>query len=297
MILAPVAVFRPRSFLAAGNRATELGPKARIMGIINVTPDSFSDGGLHAGADSAVAAARRLFAEGADIIDIGGESTRPGAEPVSAIEEQRRVLPVIEALAAEWPAGKEGPLVSIDTYRAETAELALAAGAGMVNDVWGLQREPALALAVSRHGAGLCIMHNGRGRARPVDQIADQIAWFRTSLAIAEAAGIATDRILLDPGFGFAKDTGDNIALMGRLGELHALGLPLLAGTSRKRFIGAITGQEAAARDVGTAASNVVLRLAGAGVFRVHNVPVNREGLAVADAMVDWSVSRRRADD
>ncbi|WP_299862459.1 dihydropteroate synthase [uncultured Hoeflea sp.] len=283
----PFTVFESRTLQLARGASIELGPRARIMGIVNATPDSFSDGGLHAAAGDAIAAAKSMTAEGADIIDIGGESTRPGAEPVSAREEQRRILPVIEALA-----GAPGLLISVDTWRAETADLALRAGAHMVNDVWGLQREPKIANVAARHGAGVAIMHTGRERDVDPDPVRDQIAWFNASLDIAQGAGIETGRILLDPGFGFAKNADLNMELMVRFAELHDLGLPLLAGTSRKRFIGALTGRDAADRDVGTTATSVALRLAGAAIFRVHNVGFNRDGLAVADAMVQ--ISRKK---
>ncbi|PWW04428.1 dihydropteroate synthase [Hoeflea marina] len=290
MMLAQRNVFEPRLLTVAKGRGLQLGPQARIMGILNVTPDSFSDGGLDPGVDAAVARARTLVSDGADIIDIGGESTRPGADPVRAIEEQRRVLPVIAALA-----GEGGYLISIDTYRSETARLALEAGAHMVNDVWGLQYDPTIASVAADFGAGVCIMHTGRGRERLADPIADQFAWFTRSLDIARKAGIEAQSLLLDPGFGFAKEElDDNLALIGRFAELHGLGLPLMAGTSRKRFIGTMTGRDAGERDAGTAATSAMLRLAGAGVFRVHNVAINRDALAVADAMVHWSLSQEQ---
>ncbi|WP_110031151.1 dihydropteroate synthase [Hoeflea marina] len=289
-MLAQRNVFEPRLLTVAKGRGLQLGPQARIMGILNVTPDSFSDGGLDPGVDAAVARARTLVSDGADIIDIGGESTRPGADPVRAIEEQRRVLPVIAALA-----GEGGYLISIDTYRSETARLALEAGAHMVNDVWGLQYDPTIASVAADFGAGVCIMHTGRGRERLADPIADQFAWFTRSLDIARKAGIEAQSLLLDPGFGFAKEElDDNLALIGRFAELHGLGLPLMAGTSRKRFIGTMTGRDAGERDAGTAATSAMLRLAGAGVFRVHNVAINRDALAVADAMVHWSLSQEQ---
>ncbi|WP_417434237.1 dihydropteroate synthase [Hoeflea sp.] len=284
MQLPPDSVFDPKTLRLGRDRAIELGPRARLMGILNVTPDSFSDGGLHADARIAVDAALAMVGEGADMVDIGGESTRPGAEPVSALEEQRRVMPVIEALSAHPEV-----LISVDTWRAETARLALAAGAHLVNDVWGLQREPEMARVVADAGAAVAIMHTGRDRERLPDLVEDQFSWFAESLEIARKAGIADDRILIDPGFGFAKDAGDNLELMVRFGELHALGLPLLAGTSRKRFLGGLTGREAPDRDVGTTATSVALRLAGAAMFRVHNVAFNKDGLAVADAMVQSS--------
>ena len=280
----PDSVFHPKSLRLGRGRSIGLGPKARLMGILNVTPDSFSDGGQHADANLAVDAALAMIGEGADIIDIGGESTRPGAASVSALEEQRRIMPVIEALS-----GRESVLISVDTWRAETARIALAAGAHLINDVWGLQREPEMAKVVADAGAAVAIMHTGRERERLPDLVEDQFHWFAASLAIAGKAGIGDDQVILDPGFGFAKDAADNLELMARFAELHTLGLPLLAGTSRKRFIGGLTGREASERDAGTVATSVALRLAGAAMFRVHNVAFNKDGLAVVDAMVQSS--------
>lgn len=286
-------MFDPVAWPLAHGRFLELGPRAVIMGVLNVTPDSFSDGGRYARVEAALAQARRMAGEGAAIIDVGGESTRPGGAAVDAAEEQRRILPVIEALAADGEA-----LVSVDTYRAATARLAVAAGAHIVNDVRGLQREPDMARVAAETGAGLVIMHTGRDRERLADPLADQIAFLSASLAIARAAGVEEGRIALDPGFGFAKETaGENLDLMARLGELHALGRPLFVGASRKRFIGAVTGREAAdARDPGTAATSVVTRLQGAAAFRVHDVAMNADALAVADAMIARGVTARRDD-
>ena len=219
--------------------------------------------------------------EGAAILDIGGESTRPGADPVTASEEQDRILPVIEALSR---AGRA--IISVDTYRAETARLAVAAGAHIVNDVHGLQREPDIAGVAASTGAGLCIMHTGRDRVKLDDVVDDQRHFLERSLEIATRAGVARGQIVLDPGFGFAKDTNENLALMARFGELHLFGLPILAGTSRKRFIGAVTGREALERGAGTAATTALLRIAGAAVFRVHDVAINRDALLIADAML-----------
>jgi dihydropteroate synthase len=272
-----------RSWQLAHGRKADLGPRALVMGILNVTPDSFSDGGRFDRFDAAIAQAERMIEEGADIVDIGGESTRPGAAVISAQEEQERVLPVIERLAAET-----GVLLSIDTYREETARLAVQAGAHIVNDVWGLQREPGIARVAAETGAGLVIMHTGRGRQKLPDIIEDQRLFLGRSLEIARDAGIADDRIVLDPGFGFAKEnTEDNLSLMARFGELHALGFPLAVGTSRKRFIGHLTGREGDDRDIGTAATSAILRLKGAVIFRVHNVAFNRDALVFADAMLE----------
>lgn len=264
----------------AHGRHLDIGAKSLLMGILNVTPDSFSDGGEFDRPEPALQQARRMIGEGAAIIDVGGESTRPGAGAVSAREEQSRILPVIEALSSDG-----GTLVSVDTYRAETARLAVAAGAHIVNDVHGLQREPDIAHVAAETGAGLVIMHTGRGREKLADVIADQFLFLNRSLEIARDAGIPDDRIVLDPGFAFAKDGEENLELMARFGELRALGFPLLVGTSRKRLARHLVGGSDEGRDVGTAATSVILRLKGASIFRVHNVAVNRDALAFADAM------------
>lgn len=271
-----------RRWQLAHGRCLDLGPKAVVVGILNVTPDSFSDGGLFAAPKEAIAQARRMVGEGAVVIDVGGESTRPGFAPVTAEEEQARVLPVIEALVTAGEA-----LISIDTYREDTARRAVAAGAHIVNDVWGLQREPGIAQVAAETGAGLVIMHTGRERQKLPDVIDDQLFFLRKSLEIARASGVADGQIVLDAGFGFAKETTEeNLALMARFSELQALGFPLMAGTSRKRFIGGATGREPAQRAEGTAATSVILRLKGADLFRVHDVAINVDALAVVDAML-----------
>ena len=267
----------------AHGRSVRLGPQAIIMGILNVTPDSFSDGGKHFKPDAAIAQARKMVAEGATIIDVGGESTKPNATPVSALQEQRRVLPVIEALASE-----KSILISIDTYREETARMAVNAGAHIVNDVWGLQREPGIAYVSKETGAGLCIMHTGRDRDILADPIDDQRVFLRRSLEIAARCGVRDDSIILDPGFGFAKETAEaNLEIMVRIRELEDLGYPLMAGTSRKRFLGSVTDRaKAEERDVVTAASSAILRMAGVDLFRVHNVAFNKDAVVLADAML-----------
>ncbi|UGX86930.1 dihydropteroate synthase [Phyllobacterium meliloti] len=270
-----------REWRLAHGRSLTLGPVSVIMGVLNVTPDSFSDGGVHLALDKAIEGARAMIAEGAAIIDVGGESTRPGATRVDPKTEQSRVLPVIEALAKETDV-----LISVDTYREETARLAVAAGAHIVNDVWGVQREPAIADLAAKTGAGLVIMHTGRERERDPDVIVDQFAFLNRSLEIAKLAGVAHDQIVLDPGFGFAKETEENLALIRRFGELKAFGYPFLAGTSRKRFLGAVTGRDADERDAATAATSAILRLAGADVFRVHDVKTNRDALVMTDAIL-----------
>lgn len=272
----------------AHGRHIDLGGRAVVMGILNVTPDSFSDGGLFDAPGSAVDQARRMLDEGAAIIDVGGESTRPGAAPVTAEEEQARVLPVIEALVREGRA-----VISVDTYREETARKAVAAGAHIVNDVWGLQREPGIGQVAAETGAGLVIMHTGRGRQKLLDVIEDQFVFLRRSLEIARDAGVADASVVLDPGFGFAKETAEeNLDLMVRFQELHDLGHPLMVGTSRKRFLGNVTGREPAGRGAATAATSAILRLKGAQLFRVHDVAINVDALAVADAMLARQAGR-----
>ncbi|OHV88341.1 dihydropteroate synthase [Mesorhizobium sp. ORS 3428] len=271
-----------RRWQLAHGRHLDLGPKAVVVGILNVTPDSFSDGGLFIAPEKAIAQAHRMVEEGAAIIDVGGESTRPGFAPITAEEEQARVLPVIEALASSGEA-----LISVDTYREDTARRAVAAGAHIVNDVWGLQREPGIARIAAETGAGLIIMHTGREREKLPDVIEDQLLFLRKSLEIARDSGVGDGQIVLDAGFGFAKETTEeNLDLMARFSELRALGFPMMAGTSRKRFIGGVTGREPAERAVGTAATSVILRLKGADLFRVHDVAINVDALAVADAML-----------
>ena len=266
--------------LAHGRRLA-LGARAAIMGILNVTPDSFSDGGRHVAEADALRAADRMLADGADIIDIGGESTRPGAEAVSAETEQARALPIVEALASRAEA-----LTSIDTYRASTALKAIRSGAHIVNDVWGLRRDPDLAHVVADTGAGVVIMHSNRERETLLPPIDDQLAYFEESLAIARGAGIEDEAIALDPGFGFGKETVEaNLAVMVGLERLVSLGYPILIGSSRKRFLGTITGRDPEGRDVATAATSALLRMKGAAIFRVHDVASNRDALAVADAL------------
>ncbi len=272
--------FEPRVWHLAHGRQIELGPRSVLMGILNVTPDSFSDGGRYGGDVSrAVEAALGLVEEGAGIIDIGGESTRPGAVPVTADEEMARILPVIEALAK-----RSDCLISVDTYRSETAAAAVERGAHIVNDVWGAQRDRAIADVAARTGAGLCLMHTGRERERLADVIEDQVQFLEVSLAIAAKAGVETSRIVLDPGFGFAKNAHEDLTLMMRLGALHRFGRPLLVGTSRKRFVRGTLTHETADSDAATAATSVLLRERGAAIFRVHRIGPSRDALALTDA-------------
>ncbi|MBX3596387.1 MAG: dihydropteroate synthase [Rhizobiaceae bacterium] len=274
-------VMSPIRWHLAHNRHLDLGPVAHIMGILNVTPDSFSDGGRYVQLEEALKQCERMVEEGASIIDIGGESTRPGAEPVSAGEEQDRILPVIEALAR-----RSNVLISVDTYRAETARLAVERGAHIVNDVWGLQHDPSIAGVAAATGAGLVIMHNSRGRESRPSPVEDQFQFLNRSLEIAQIAGVKRSRIVLDPGFGFGKDAAEDIDLMANFQSLKEFEMPFLVGTSRKRFLGALTGRDAQDRDIATAATSVILRMKGAAIFRVHNVAASRDALAVTDAIL-----------
>lgn len=260
----------------------DLGKRTLVMGILNVTPDSFSDGGRYTSVEAALAHARRMADEGADILDLGGESTRPGATEVPAEEEIARVVPVIERLAAD-----SFPPISIDTYKTATAEAALRAGAVIVNDVWGLQREPDIASAAASHGAAVIVMHNRTDIAPEIDIIEDMKVFFGRSLAIARKAGVPDDHVILDPGVGFGKTFEQNLQAVARVGELKALGHPVLMGTSRKRMIGALIGADRPVSDrlQGTIASNVAAILAGADIVRVHDVAAHRDAAAVADAI------------
>jgi dihydropteroate synthase len=253
------------------------------MGVVNVTPDSFSDGGAFEDAGAAIAHGRRLAAEGADILDIGGESTRPGAEPVPADEELRRVLPVVEGLAG-------AARISIDTMKLRVAEAALDAGASYVNDVTAFRHEPELAALVADRGADCCLMHMlGEPRTmqrdpRYADVVADVKAFLAERLAYAVAAGVAEERIQLDPGIGFGKTLEHNLELLRRLDELTDLGRPLVIGTSRKSFLGRITGRDVTERIPGTIATCVLALERGARVFRVHDVAEVADALKVTAA-------------
>jgi dihydropteroate synthase len=269
----------------------------RMMGVVNVTPDSFSDGGLYLDAGAAIAHARELVGEGAEIVDVGGESTRPGAEPVSAEEELRRVLPVVEGIAAGKRA-PTGPRISIDTSKAAVARACVEAGATLVNDVSALRGDPEMAGFVAQSGVECCLMHM-RGEPRTMqadprygDVVDDVRAFLEERMVHAVDEGVREERIMLDPGIGFGKTLAHNLALLARLDELAALGRPLVVGTSRKSFIGRIladaAGREepvaASERLPGTIATNVLAYERGASVFRVHEVAPVRAALLVAAA-------------
>jgi len=260
-------------------------PDAVVMGVINVTPDSFSDGGEWLDADAAAAHGRALVAQGAAILDVGGESTRPGAEPVDEVQELARVVPVLERLAGA------GARLSIDTSKAAVAEAALDAGASIVNDVTALRGDPAMAALIAERRCDCCLMHMlGEPRTmqsdpRYDDDVVDDVkAFLAQRLEFALAQGIAAKRIWLDPGIGFGKTVDHNLELLRRLDELLELGRPIVIGTSRKAFIGRITGRGAHERVPGTIATNVLALARGASIFRVHDVAAARDALAVAAA-------------
>jgi dihydropteroate synthase len=260
---------------------------AKIMGIVNVTPDSFSDGGLFLEPERAIRHARELLAGGADLLDIGGESTRPGARAVTAEEELARVAPVIAGMRGN------GAPISIDTSKLAVAEAALEAGAEIVNDVTALRAEPELAGLCAQRDCGLVLMHM-RGTPRTMqenptyDDVVDDVkAFLAERIEFATAAGVAEERIWIDPGIGFGKTVDHNLELLRRLREVRGLGRPIVIGTSRKSFLGKLTGREVDERLGGTIASNVLALRAGADVFRVHDVAEVDQALRVAEAILN----------
>jgi dihydropteroate synthase len=265
---------------------------ARLMGIVNVTPDSFSDGGLFLEAGRAIEHARRLVADGADLLDVGGESTRPGARAVTAEEELERVAPVLEGLARSrdgW--GARRVPISIDTSKAAVAAAALDRGAEIVNDVTALRLDPELAGLCAERGCEVVLMHM-KGTPRTMQEnpayadVVDEVKGFLAErIEFAVAAGIAEERIWVDPGIGFGKTVDHNLELLRRLGELRALGRPLVVGTSRKSFIGKLTGREVDDRLGGTIASSLLALARGASVLRVHDVAELRQAVRVAEAI------------
>lgn len=259
-----------------------------LMGIVNVTPDSFSDGGRYLSHSAAVAHGLQLEAEGAAILDVGGESTRPGAEPVPAEQELRRVVPVIAGLREAGVQAK----ISIDTSKAAVAAAALDAGATLVNDVTALRGDPEMAAVVAGRGAECCLMHMlGEPRTMQEDPhyeevVSDVKSFLEERMAFAVAHGVAEERILLDPGIGFGKTDVHNLELLARLDELTALGRPVLIGTSRKSFLGHLTGRPVGERLAATIATNLIAYERGAHIFRVHDVAPVRDALRIAAATV-----------
>lgn len=268
--------------LYSKNKKIELGKRTLIMGILNVTTDSFSDGGDYADIEKAVARAKEMAAEGADIIDIGGMSTRPGHEDISIELEMERVIPVIKRISAELDI-----IISIDTYRYEVAEKALENGADIINDVWGLQYDKGeMAAVAAKYDVPVIVMHNQNGTHYEKDIMVSMREFFEKSFKIAEENGLSKDKIVIDPGIGFGKDMEQNLEVLHRMGEIRDIA-PILLGTSRKRFIGALlNGLPPKERAEGTVATTVAGIERGADIVRVHDVLENKRAALVADAII-----------
>jgi dihydropteroate synthase len=258
-----------------------LGDKTLVMGILNVTPDSFSDGGQFNSIETAVKHAGMMIDEGADIIDIGGESTRPGSKEVAEQEELDRVVPIIKAIREKYDV-----LISIDTYKAKVADAALLAGADIINDVWGMQKEPEIAEIAVRHNVPLIAMHNQIGTDYTEDIILAMKKFFEKSYEIAFEKGLKRSQIILDPGIGFGKTPEQNVVVMKRLGEMMAWGEPVLLGTSRKSMIGKILDLPADQRLEGTLATNIYGISLGVDIIRIHDVEAHVRGAKVMDAIM-----------
>jgi dihydropteroate synthase len=294
-ILSQLGRIYPKTYhtMECGGRSLDFSVKTGIMGILNVTPDSFSDGGLYSDLPAAVSRAHQMVAEGADVIDIGGQSSRPGSEPVSEAEERRRVVPVVEAVAKSVPA-----FISVDTYRAEIARAALDAGAHFINDISALRFDPALLGVVASHRASLVLMHmQGMPRTMHLnphyDALIDEVFDFlRERLSAAQAGGIPADRLLIDPGIGFGKGARHNLELLGKLQHFQALGHPIVVGTSRKSFIGHILGVDVRERLEGTAATVATAIAQGADIIRVHDVQAMVRVARIMDAMIRPNAER-----
>jgi len=280
---------RPRRLDCRGKELV-LGERTLIMGILNATPDSFSDGGRFIDPSAAVAHARQMVADGADIIDLGGESTRPGYVPVAEEEELRRVMPVLEKLVGEVPVP-----ISIDTTKAGVARRALEAGAHIINDQWALRADPAMAAVAAEFNAPVVLMHNRQGTEYR-DMMGEMIDFFRESIAMAEKAGLSRDQIIIDPGIGFGKTLEQNLEVMRRLRELDCLGLPVLLGTSRKSLIAGTLNLPPDERVEGTAATVAVGIAAGVDIVRVHDVKEMARVARMTDAMVRRNVCAADAD-
>lgn len=286
MTLAPIIYERDYAWGPAG---LKLGERTLIMGILNVTPDSFSDGGRYNNVERAVTHALQMMEDGADLIDIGGESTRPGSQVVTAEEEMSRIVPVIEALRRETP---HIP-ISVDTYKAGVAREAILAGAHIINDVWGAKADPDMARTAAELGCPIILMHNRQARDY-TDYVPDVVRDLQESVRIAKEASVKEDQIWLDPGIGFAKDLNENLTLMSALGELNELGYPVLLATSRKRFIQSTLGVEPGDAVEGTAATVAFGIAQGCQMVRVHDVKPIRRTVDMCDAMLYASPGLRR---
>jgi dihydropteroate synthase len=275
--------------LRAGDYVLNLGERTVVMGVLNVTPDSFSDKGRYFDVNAAVERAWRIAGEGADILDIGGESTRPGSHGISVEEESRRVLPVLEALAK----GKKYPIpISIDTTKSEIAGASMERGAAIINDISSLQKDPAIGVEAARSGAALILMHmrgepaNMQSIPASDDILRDVEIWAQEAVARARSSGVSSDKVVLDPGIGFGKTAAQNFEIIANLDRLAAAGFPILVGTSRKSFIGSIIKKPAGELVLGTCATVVASIIYGAHMVRVHDVAAAREVADVADAIV-----------
>lgn len=262
------------------DRRMKLGHKTLIMGILNITPDSFSDGGDYIDVDNAVKHAKDMIEMGVDIIDIGGESSRPGHKNITAEEEMNRIIPVIKRLAAETEA-----IISLDTIRAEVAEEGIKNGAHIINDIWGLQRDLDMAKVAAKYKVPVVVMHNQDGTDYS-DMVEDVKDFFKESIRIAKEAGVPEELLILDPGIGFGKTSEQNIEMMSKLDEIKAMGYPVLLGTSRKTFIGSILDLPAKERGEGTIATTVLGIAQGVDIVRVHDVSENLRAAMVADAII-----------
>lgn len=276
----------PRWIVEGGGVKLELGLRTLVMGILNVTPDSFSDGGRFISVGQAVEHARRMVAEGADLIDVGGESSRPGSEPISAEEELRRVIPVIEQIARSVPVP-----VSIDTNKAVVARAALSAGAGIINDISALRQDPQMAELASERGVPVILMHRQGTPLTMQDKpiyrsvISEIKHFFEERITFAQGAGIRRERIILDPGIGFGKNLSQNLKIMESLDRFNSLNRPLLLGPSRKSFLGQILGLPVDERLEGTIAAATTAVLKGVSIIRVHDVEAIVRAIKVADAI------------
>ncbi len=270
-----------RNTLICGNHKLELGTRTYVMGILNVTPDSFSDGGEYVDIDEAMVHANEMIESGVHIIDVGGESTRPGATELSADDEIKRVVPVVQRLVKDLDT-----VISVDTYKATVAEEVLKAGAHIINDVWGLQRDEKMASVVAKYGVPVIIMHNQIGTEYKTDIMKEILDFLKQSINIALEAGVKRENIILDPGIGFGKTPDQNMVVMSRLGELNDLGYPILLGTSRKSMIGKILDLPAKERVEGTVATTVMGIIQGVDIVRVHDIKENLRAAMVTDVIV-----------
>ena len=276
---------RPETWECAG-RILSIAGRPLVMGILNVTPDSFSDGGMHADADSAVEHGRKMLRDGADIIDVGGESSRPGAEPVSAEEETRRIIPVIRALAAD------GATISVDTYKSRVAREAIAAGATIINDITAMTGDPQMAEVAAESKAGVVLMHmQGTPRTMQIapaytDVVEEVATWLEQRIKYAVERGIRAEAIALDPGIGFGKTVEHNLSLLAGLRRFAAIGRPVVIGVSRKSFLGRLTGQPVERRTAASVAAAVMAIANGADILRVHDVEETRDAVRVATAII-----------